>query len=145
MTRICKICKISPEDSESLILFCFNDADHGREQDSDLYKRADKLVQDIMKARTTSQFESVIEDAAPDNLHAIPQLVRSLLPSTRLDQLIIRPGESGGMLTQSENQLELFCSKEKLKKSTVNCLIGMSSVPLLSKISVQTLSGKSKQ
>ncbi len=39
---------------------------------------------------------------------------RSLLPSTRLDQLIIRPGESGGMLTQSEYQLALFCSEEKL-------------------------------
>ena len=122
-------------------------ADHDRQQDSDPYKRADKLIQDIMKARTTSQFESVIEDAAPDNLHAIPQLVRSLLPSTRLDQLIIRPGESGGMLTQSEYQLALFCSEEKLKKRTSNRLIAMikqplSSVHLLSKISVQTLSGK---
>ncbi len=100
-------------------------ADHDREQDSDPYKRADKLIQDIMKARTTSQFESAIEDAAPDILHAIPQLVRSLLPCSRLDQLIIRPGESGGMLTQSEYQLALFCSEEKLKKRTANRLIGM--------------------
>ena len=57
------------------------------------------MVQDIMNARTTSQFEAVIQDAAPDNLHAIPQLVRSLVPCTPLDQLIIRPGETGGMLT----------------------------------------------
>ncbi len=69
-----------------MILFCFNDADHGREQDSDLYKRADKLVQDIMKKRTTSQFEAVIEDTAPDDQHAIPQLVWSLVPCTPLDQ-----------------------------------------------------------
>jgi hypothetical protein len=108
-----------------LFLTWFVHADHDLEQDSDPYKRVDKLIQDIMKARTTSQFESVIEDAAPDNLHAIPQLVRSLLPSTRLDQLIIRPGESGGMLTQSEYQLALFCSEEKLKKRTSNRLTAM--------------------
>ena len=96
-----------------------------REQDSDPYKRADKMVQDIMNVRTTSQFEAVIQDAAPDNLHAIPRLVRSLAPCTPLDQLIIRPGESGGMLTQAEYQLARFCSEEKLKKRTADRLIRM--------------------
>ena len=71
---------------DRLFLTWFVHADHDREQDSDPYKRADKLIQDIMKARTTSQFESVIEDAAPDNLHAIPQLVRSLLPSVTVQR-----------------------------------------------------------
>jgi hypothetical protein len=33
--------------------------------DSDPYKRAEKLIQDIIKARTASQFQEVIEDAAP--------------------------------------------------------------------------------
>ena len=56
------------------------------------------MVQDIMKARTTSQFEVVVEDAAPDNLHAI--------------QLITRPGEKDGMLTQTEYQLARSCSEE---------------------------------
>ncbi len=98
---------------------------HGREQDSE---RADKLVQDIMKARTTSQFETVIEDDAPDNQHAITQpigLVRSLLPCTPLDQLIIRPGGSGGMLIQAKYQLERFCSELKLSKRTADRLNGM--------------------
>ena len=70
------------------------------------------MVQDIMKARTTFRFEVVIKDAARDNLHAIPQLVRSLVPCTPLDQLIIRPGETGGMLTQTEYQLARSCSEE---------------------------------
>jgi hypothetical protein len=44
-----------------------------REQaDSDPYKRADKLIQDIMKARTASEFQVVIEDAAPVDLDANP-------------------------------------------------------------------------
>ena len=66
-----------------------------REQaDSDSYKRAEKLIQDILKARTASQFQQVIEDAAPVNLDAT-QLVRSAEPPSSLAQLIIRPGESG--------------------------------------------------
>ena len=63
--------------------------------DSDPYKRADKLIQDIMKARTASEFQVVIEDAAPVDLDANPQLVLSAAPPPSLAQLIIRPGESG--------------------------------------------------
>ena len=69
---------------ERLNFFCAeNDVDQSppsspREQaDSDPYKRADKLIQDIMKARTASEFQVVIEDAAPVDLDANPQLVRS--------------------------------------------------------------------
>jgi hypothetical protein len=93
-------------------------------QDSDPYKRADKLVQDIMKASTISQFEVVIEDTAPDDQHAIPQPVRSLVPCMPLDQVIIRP-ESGGMLTQAEYQLARFCSEEKLKNRRPNMTASM--------------------
>ena len=71
-------------DGERLIFFCAeNDVDPSppsspREQaDSDPYKRADKLIQDIMKARTASEFQVVIEDAAPVDLDANPQLVLS--------------------------------------------------------------------
>jgi hypothetical protein len=53
------------------------------------------LIQDIMKARTASEFQIVIEDAAPVDLDANPQLVLSAAPSPSLAQLIIRPGESG--------------------------------------------------
>ena len=74
-----------------------------REQaDSDPYKQAEKLIQDILKARTASQFQQVIEDAALVNLDATPQLVRSAEPPSSLAQLIIRPGESGGLLSPTE-------------------------------------------
>jgi hypothetical protein len=83
---------------ERLNFFCAeNDVDPSppsspREQaDSDPYKRADKLIQDIVKARTASEFQVVIEDAAPVDLDANPQLVRSAEPSPSLAQLIIRP------------------------------------------------------
>ncbi len=49
----------------------------GAEQASDPYKRAEKLLQDILEARTAAQFEKVIEDAAPVDLYERPQLVRS--------------------------------------------------------------------
>jgi len=69
---------------EGLIFFCAeNDVDPSppsspKEQaDSDPYKRADKLIQDIMKARTASQFKLVFEGAAPFDLDANPQRVLS--------------------------------------------------------------------
>ena len=97
-----------------------------REQaDSDPYKRAEKLIQDILKARTASQFQQVIEDAAPVDLDATPQLVRSAEPPSSLVQLIIRPGESGGLLSPTEFRFAKFCTEHKLKKRTSNCLLGM--------------------
>ncbi len=77
--------------------------------DSDPYKRAEKLIQDILKARTASQFQQLIEDAAPVNLDANPQLVRSAEPPSSLAQLIIRPGESGGLLSPTEFRFAKFC------------------------------------
>jgi hypothetical protein len=117
---------------ERLNFFCAeNDVDPSppsspREQaDSDPYKRADKLIQDIMKARTASEFQVVIEDAAPVDLDANPQLVRSAEPPPSLAQLIIRPGESGGLLTGTEFRFAKFCTEEKLKKRTSDRLLGM--------------------
>ena len=51
-----------------------------KQADSDPYKRAEKMIQDIIKARTASQFEVGIEDAAPVDLDENPQLVRSAEP-----------------------------------------------------------------
>jgi hypothetical protein len=117
---------------ERLIFFCAEmDVDPSppsspREQaDSDPYKRAEKLIQDILKARTASQFQQVIEDAAPVDLDATAQLVRSAEPPSSLAQLIIRPGESGGLLSPTEFRFAKFCTEHKLKKRTSNCLLGM--------------------
>ena len=115
-----------------------------REQaDSDPYKRAEKFIQDILKARTASQFQQLIEDAAPVNLDGNPQLVLSAEPPSSLAQLINRPGESGGLLSPTEFRFAKFCTEHKLKKRTSDCLLGMlKERALFSKIFMQTLSGK---
>ena len=44
---------------------------------------------------------------------------------SRLQQLIIRPGEGGGIITQTEFMFPMFCAEEKLKKITSDRLISM--------------------
>ena len=44
---------------------------------------------------------------------------------SRLQQLIIRPGEGGGIITQTEFMFSMFCAEEKLKKKTSDRLITM--------------------
>jgi hypothetical protein len=67
------------------------------------YVQADKLFRDILDARTFSQFQAVIQDAATVNLYEdtpLSPLVLSLAPPTLQPQLKIRPGASAGILTQ---------------------------------------------
>ncbi len=45
--------------------------------------------------------------------------------SSRLQQMIIRLGESGGVLTRSEFELSRFCAEEKLRKKTSDRLLSM--------------------
>jgi hypothetical protein len=45
--------------------------------------------------------------------------------STRLQQLIIRPGGEGGFLTRTEVSLAKFCAEEKLKNKSADRLISM--------------------
>ena len=61
-----------------------------------------------MHARTAAQFEAVIQDAVPVDLYVRPQLVLSDAPPRSQEQLIIRPGESGGMLTQTKFDIAKF-------------------------------------
>ena len=44
---------------------------------------------------------------------------------SRLQQLIIRPGEGGGIITQTEFMFPMFCAEEKLKKKTSDRLISI--------------------
>jgi hypothetical protein len=44
---------------------------------------------------------------------------------SRLQQLIILPGEEGGIITQTEFMFSKFCAEEKLKKKTSDSLISM--------------------
>ena len=77
-----------------------------------------------MKARTSDEFRTAIHDAAPVNYDSNPQLAPAGAPST-LDRMVIRPGESGGLLTRSEFDLAKFCTEERLRKKTSDRLIRM--------------------
>ncbi len=44
---------------------------------------------------------------------------------SRLQQLIIQPGEEGGIITQTKFMFSKFCAEEKLKKETSDRLISM--------------------
>ena len=83
-------------------LFWANNERGGAEQASDPYERVEKLFQDILEARTATQFEKVIEDAAPVDLNGGPQLVRSDAPPRSQERLVIRPRQSDWMLTRTE-------------------------------------------
>ena len=70
-------------------------------------------LSDIFRARTASEFEGVIKDAAPIDVDVNPQLVRSAEaaePPSLQAQLIIRPGESGRLLTVTEFRFAKFCT-----------------------------------
>ncbi len=60
-----------------------------------------------MKARTNDEFRGAIDDAAPVNYDSNPQLAPAGAPST-LDRVVIRPWESGGLLTHTEFDLAKF-------------------------------------
>ena len=77
--------------------------------DSDPSKRAEKWLSDLFRARTASQFEDVIKDAAPIDLDLNPQLVKAAEPPSSQG-----PGESGGLLTATEFRFAKFCTEEKL-------------------------------
>ncbi len=85
--------------------------DGGRVEAQDPYLRAERLYQDIVKARTNDEFQAAVDDAAPVNYDSNPQLAPAGAPST-LERVIIRPSESGGMLTRSEFELAKFCTEE---------------------------------
>ena len=96
----------------------------GGNDDQDPYLRAQRLYQAIVKARTNDEFQAAINDAAPVDYDGNPQLAPAGAPS-RLERLVIQPGESGGLLTNSEFVLAKFCTEEKLKKKTSDRLISM--------------------
>ena len=85
---------------------------------------ADQLYQDIINARTFSEIQAAIDDAAPVDYDANPQLIRAQLPP-RQERLVIDPEGSGGLLTETEFELARFCTEEKLKKRASDRLIRM--------------------
>jgi hypothetical protein len=85
----------------------------------------ERILEDLLNARTPLQYISAIHDAKPtDEADTAPVVVSDAeLPA--LPQLIIRDGESGGVLTQTEFLETKFCAEHKLKKRTSNGLLCM--------------------
>ena len=84
------------------------------------------MYQAIVKARTNDEFLAAIDDAAPVNYDSNPQLapLAAGAPSS-LERVVIRPGESGGLLTRSEFELAKLCTDERLRKKTSDRIIRM--------------------
>jgi hypothetical protein len=95
--------------------------DGGRNKAQDSYLCAEQLYQDIVKARTNNGFQAAIDNAAPVNYVSNQQLAPAGAPST-LEQVVIQPGESGGLLTYSGLELAKFCTEERLRKKTSDSL-----------------------
>ena len=85
----------------------------------------ERLVTTIVNARTADEYLSAIQDAQPAEEADTAPVVASEADLPALPQLIIRAGESGGVLTQSEFQIAKFCAEHKLKKRTADGLLSM--------------------
>ena len=96
----------------------------GGNEAQDPYSRAERLYQDIVKARTNDEFQAAIHDAAPVNYDSNPPLAPAGAPST-LERVVIRPGEIGGLLTRSEFEIAKLCTEERLRKKTSDRIIRM--------------------
>ena len=83
----------------------------------------ERLVTTIVNARTADEYLTAIEDAQPAEEADMAPVVASEADLPALPQLIIRAGESGGVLTQSEFQIAKFCAEHKLKKRTSDGLL----------------------
>ena len=81
----------------------------------------------MLNSRTPLENISAIQDANPnEEADTAPQFV--VAPAGELSSLpplIIRPGESGGMLTQTEYVVSKFCAEHRLKKYTGDALLAM--------------------
>lgn len=80
----------------------------------------DRMCRDMVNARTPEEILSAVNDV---NSHQ--EAIAATQPEdvevgalSQLQQLIERPGESGGVLTRTEFTVAKFCTEEKLKKRT---------------------------
>ena len=76
----------------------------------------ERNLQDLLNARTTIQYLTVMQDAKPTEEADTAPVVVSDAELSELPQLIILAGESGGVLTQTKFQITKFCAENKLKK-----------------------------
>ena len=76
----------------------------------------ERTCQEFLNARTTIEFLSAFNDLNPDqeDVAGAQPVDMDVRERSQPQQLIIRPGESGGELTQTEVQISRFCAEEKL-------------------------------
>ncbi len=85
------------------LTFCIKNTGHhaqAQAKDQDQYLQADQLYRDIINARTFPEIQAAIYAAAQINYNANLQLVREQ-STPRLEQLIMGPEGTGGLLTQN--------------------------------------------
>ena len=87
----------------------------------------ERTCQEFLNARTPMEILSAINNLNPDQEDAAGAQPVDMHVGERsqLPQLIIRPGESGGVLTRSEFELSRFCAEEKIRKKTCDRLLAM--------------------
>jgi hypothetical protein len=83
------------------------------------------MCRQLINSRTPEELLSAMNDVNQDQ-----EAVSGAQPVevdagelSRLQQLIILPGEEGGILTQTEFMFSKFCAEEKLKKTTSDHLL----------------------
>ena len=85
------------------------------------------MSRDMVNARTPEEILTAINDVNSHqeaNAAAQPEIV-DVGAFSQLQQLIVRPGESGGVLTRTQFTLSKFCTEEKLKKKTSDRLFAI--------------------
>ncbi len=80
-----------------------------------------------MPGHSWKNYQLSINDANPteESFFASQPVELDVGELSRLQQLIIRPGESGGVLTQTEFEISKFCAEEKLEKRTSDRLVSL--------------------
>ncbi len=90
-----------------------------------VFRRLKPIIQAFLDSRTPPEYLSAIQLAKPTEEADTAPVVVSDAELSALPQLIIRAGESGGVLTQTEFQITKFCAEHKLKKKTADGLLCM--------------------
>ncbi len=80
----------------------------------------ERMCRELINARTPMEILSAMNDVNQDQkaISGAQPVEVDAGELSRLQQLIIRPGEDGGILTQTEFMFSKFCAQEKLKKNT---------------------------
>ena len=76
------------------------------------------MCRDMVDARTPEEILRAINDVNSDQEAIAAAIAVDAGALSQLQQLIARPGESGGVLTRTEFTVSKFCTEEKLKKRT---------------------------